>query len=188
MTSAEARRRLRDIVAARSLLKGAEIKLASGATSSFYFDMKRTAFDAEGLNLIAGLMLERLEGRRIDYVGGLEMGAVPLTAALCQASFGRRTPPLKGFFVRKQPKQHGTRRLIEGLLADETLEGRRVALLEDVTTTGDSAFKAASAARADGAVCELVLTVVDRREGAEANLAAKGLTLLPLLTRADFEV
>jgi orotate phosphoribosyltransferase len=90
--------------------------------------------------------------------------------------------------VRKQAKEHGTRRLIEGLLADETLEGARVALIEDVTTTGDSAFKAASAARADGALCELVLTVVDRREGAEANLAAKGLTLLPLLTRADFEV
>lgn len=188
MPSADARKRLRDIVADRSLLKGTDIKLASGASSSFYFDMKRTAFDAEGLNLIAGLMLEKLEGQAVDYVGGLEMGAVPLVAALCQASWGRRTPPLKGFFVRKQPKDHGTRRLIEGLLADETLRGKRVALIEDVTTTGDSAFKAVAAAREDGAICELVLTIVDRREGADANLAAKGLKLLPLLTRADFEV
>ena len=185
---ADAKRRLRDIVVERSLLKGTDIKLASGARSSFYFDMKRSTFDAEAANLIAELMLEKLSGEQVDYVGGLEMGAVPLVACLCQKSWGLRTPPLKGFFVRKQAKEHGTRRLIEGLLAEESLQGRRVALLEDVTTTGDSAFKAVEAARAEGAVCELVLTIVDRKEGAEANLAAKGLKLLPLLTRADFEV
>lgn len=188
MPEADARRRLRDVVAERSLLKGTEVRLASGARSSFYFDMKRSTFDPEGANLISELMLEKLAGREIDYVGGLEMGAVPIVACLCQASFGRRPAPLRGFFVRKQAKEHGTRRLIEGLLADETLSGKRVALIEDVTTTGDSAFKAVQAAREEGAVCELVLTIVDRKEGAEANLAAKGLKLLPLLTRADFEV
>jgi orotate phosphoribosyltransferase len=188
MPQADARRRLRDIVAERSLLKGTDIKLASGVRSSFYFDMKRSSFDPEAANLISELMLEKLEGREVDYVGGLEMGAVPLVACLCQKSWGIRPAPLRGFFVRKQAKEHGTRRLIEGLLAEESLAGRRVALIEDVTTTGDSAFKAVQAAREDGALCELVLTIVDRKEGAEANLAARGLKLLPLLTRADFEV
>lgn len=188
MPQADPRRRLRDIVAARSLLKGTDIKLVSGARSTFYFDMKRSTFDPEGANLISELMLEKLAGEAVDYVGGLEMGAVPLVACLCQKSWGLRPTPLQGFFVRKQAKEHGTRRLIEGLLAEETLEGKRVALLEDVTTTGDSAFKAVEAARAEGAICELVLTIVDRKEGAEANLAAKGLRLLPLLSRADFEV
>jgi orotate phosphoribosyltransferase len=184
----DSRRRLRDLVAERSLLKGTDIKLASGARSSFYFDMKRSSFDPEGANLISELMLEKLAGEQVDYVGGLEMGAVPLVACLCQKSWGRRPAPLRGFFVRKQAKEHGTRRLIEGLLAEESLAGRRVALIEDVTTTGDSAFKAVEAARAEGALCELVLTIVDRKEGAEANLAARGLRLIPLLTRADFEV
>lgn len=188
MADADARKRLRDIVARRSLLKGTDIKLASGARSAFYFDMKRTAFDAEAATLIADLMLAKLADETVDYVGGLEMGAVPLVACLCQRSWGRRSKPLQGFFVRKQAKEHGTRRLIEGLLADETLRGKRVVLLEDVTTTGESAFKAAQAAREEGAICDLVLTIVDRREGAEANLAAKGLRLAPLLTRADFEL
>lgn len=127
------RRRLRDIVAARSLLRGESIRLVSGATSRFYFDMKRTAFDPEAANLIAELMLALLADEAVDYVGGLEIGAVPLVAGISQKSWPAR--PVRSFFVRKQPKEHGTRRTIEGLLPDESLQGRRCAVIEDVTTS-----------------------------------------------------
>lgn len=178
------RDRLRDIVARRSLLTGQSIQLVSGATSSFYFDMKRTAFDPEAANLIGELFCDELRDRAVDYVGGLEMGAVPLVAAISLKSWPAR--PIPSFFVRKQAKEHGTRRLVEGLLPDQSLDGRRCVMVEDVTTTAGSVMKAVEAARAEGAVCDLVLTIVDREEGAAANLAKAGLTIRALLTRADF--
>jgi orotate phosphoribosyltransferase len=181
------RARLRDLIEARSLLKGEGIRLASGATSSFYVDMKRSMFHAEAANLIAELVLARLDGLDVELVGGLEMGAVPLVAGVVQKSAQTRPEaPLAGFFVRKQAKDHGTQRLIEGLAADESLAGRRVAVLEDVTTTGESALKAVAAARAEAAEVVAVVTVVDRLQGADANLAAAGLALRAVLTRDDF--
>ncbi len=177
------RERLIEIVAARSLICGREMRLVSGATSRHYFDMKPTIFDPEALNLIADLMLEAIGDAPVDLVGGLEMGAVPIAAAVCQKSFPDR--PLRGFFVRKQPKDHGTRRLVEGL-GDRDLAGLRAVIVEDVTTTGGSSMKAVQALRAEGAVVETMLTIVDREEGAEANVAKEGLRLLPLLTVSDF--
>lgn len=178
------RLRLRDIVKARSLLEG-EVKLVSGRSSSFYFDMKRSVFHPEAAGLIAELVLAALGDREVDLVGGLEMGAVPLVACVAMASRGRPVP-IEGFFVRKQPKEHGTKRLIEGLPAGMSLEGRRVAILEDVTTTGGSGLKAAEAAGAEGAIVDTIVTVVDRQEGASANLEPHGIRLVPILTVEDF--
>lgn len=182
---AGARRRLVEIIAEKSLLSGTEIKLTSGQDSSFYFDMKPTLFDPEAAGLIADLILEALRDERVDFIGGMEMGAVPIVACVAERSFPER--PLQGFFVRKQIKAHGTKRSIEGL-PEGALRGKDVVLVEDVTTTGGSVLKAVEAARAEGARVDTVVTVVDRLEGAEAGLARHDLRLISLLTATDFEI
>ncbi len=180
-----ARRRLVEIVKARSFSAGREIKLASGRTSSFYFNMKPTMLHPEGAALIGELILAQLEGLGVQYIGGLEMGAVPLATAVAVASHATRRP-IPAFFVRKLAKEHGTQSLVEGLAPGETLAGRRVAIVEDVTTTGGSAIKAVQAVRADGAIVVAVVTVVDRQEGADETFKAAGLDFRPILTLADF--
>jgi orotate phosphoribosyltransferase len=177
--------RLIAIVRDRSFSTGGETKLASGRSSSFYFNMKPTMLDPEGAHLIATLTLASLEGTEADLIGGLEMGAVPLavSAAVTSHKTGR---PLRAFFVRKQAKEHGARKLVEGLGPGETLEGKRVVILEDVTTTGGSAMKAIEAVRAEGGIVTQVVTVVDRLEGAADTFKAAGIPFRALLTAADF--
>jgi len=179
-----ARRRLIEIVKRRSFSTG-DVKLVSGRSSSFYFDMKPTMLDPEGAHLIAVLVLDALADARVDLVGGLEMGAVPLATAVAAASHSRGRP-LPAFFVRKQAKEHGARKLVEGLAPGETLRAKRVAVLEDVTTTGASASKAIEALKAEGAVIDRVITVVDRLEGAADNFKAAGIPFTAILTAADF--
>jgi orotate phosphoribosyltransferase len=181
----DARSRLIAIVKRRSFSTGGETRLVSGRSSSFYFDMKPTMLDPEGAHLIGELVLDALAGAEVDLVGGLEMGAVPLATAVAAASHGRGRP-LPAIFVRKQAKEHGARRLVEGLAPGETLAGKRVAVLEDVTTTGGSATKAIDALRAEGAVIERVITIVDRLEGAADNFKAAGIHFTPILTATDF--
>jgi orotate phosphoribosyltransferase len=179
------RARLVEIIKARSFTTGGEIKLVSGRSSSFYFNMKPTMLDPEGAQLIGSLICAALEGKKADMVGGLEMGAVPIATAVAVASCATGRP-LPAFFVRKQAKEHGTQSLVEGLPKGETLEGRRVVILEDVTTTGGSAMKAIEAVRADGAVVERVITIVDRLEGAAETFKAAGIPFEPIVTAADF--
>lgn len=184
-TASSARSRLIEIVRVRSFSTGAETKLVSGRSTNFYFNMKPSMLDAEGAHLIATLILDSLKGARVDLVGGLEMGAVPLATAVAVASHARGQP-LQAFFVRKQAKEHGARKLVEGLAPQETLQGKRVVILEDVTTTGGSSLKAIEAVRAEGAVIERVITVVDRLEGAADTFKAAGIPFEALLTAADF--
>jgi orotate phosphoribosyltransferase len=180
------RERLIAIIKARSFQSGKEVKLASGRTSTYYFNMKPTMLDAEGAHLIATLILEAIKGMRADLIGGLEMGAVPIASAVAAVSHGSGKP-INAFFVRKQVKEHGTKSLIEGLPNGDSLKGKRVVVVEDVTTTGGSALKAADAVRAEGAEVVGVVTVIDRQEGAGEVFAAAGLTLTPILTLADFK-
>jgi orotate phosphoribosyltransferase len=177
--------RLIAIVRERSFSTGAETKLASGRSSNFYFNMKPTMLDPEGAHLIATLTLGVLEGSRADLIGGLEMGAVPLAVAAAVTSHATDRP-LRAFFVRKQAKEHGARKLVEGLGPGETLEGKRVVILEDVTTTGGSSMKAIEAVRAEGGIVTQVITVVDRLEGAADTFKAAGIPFRALLTAADF--
>ena len=183
----DARERLKAIVREKSFGTGAAITLASGRTSTFYFNLKPTMLDPEGAALIAHLMLEALAEEAADFVGGLELGAVPLVACIAQASH-LASGPIPAFFVRKQAKGHGTKQRVEGLALGMSLEGRTAVVLEDVTTTGGSALEAAGAVRAAGGQVRTVLTVVDRREGAAENLSREGLTLRSLLTAHDFGV
>lgn len=178
--------RLIEIVKQRSFQEGPEIKLASGKTSTFYFNMKPTMLDSEGAHLIADLILDQLEGVDADLIGGLEMGAVPIASSVTAVAHarGRRLP---AFFVRKQAKEHGTKSLVEGLARGETMGGKRVVIVEDVTTTGGSAIKAAEAIKASGATIVRVITIVDRQDGADEAFKAAGLDFRPLLTLANFK-
>src|SRR5438132_8135220 len=179
-----ARARLADIIRTRSFGRG-EITLASGRKSDFYFNLKPTMLDPEGAALLAELSYEALKDDNLDYVGGLEMGAVPLAGALAQISW-IKGHPIAAFFVRKKPKEHGAKLAIEGLPRGETLEGKRVVIVEDVTTTGGSAMKAVESVREMGAEVVLVLTMVDREEGADDTFGAAGLPFRSLYKASEF--
>jgi orotate phosphoribosyltransferase len=161
-----------DIIQRLSFLRGSFV-LASGRTSNYFLDMKPTMLDPEGSSLLAELVLDKLQGTKVHSIGGLAMGAVPLVSqvAMLSHSTGR---PIPGFFVRKAVKDHGTRKLIDGVRKGE-LEGKRVAILEDVTTTGESAMQAIKAAQDAGANIALVLAIVDREEGAAEFFEKRGI-------------
>lgn len=183
--AAAGRQRLIAIIKDRSFQNGPEMKLASGRTSTFYFNMKPTMLHAEGANLIANLMLDRTADLTPDLVGGLEMGAVPIASAIAAVSHARGTP-VGAFFVRKQAKEHGTQSLVEGLPKGETMKGKKLVIVEDVTTTGGSALKAAAALRDEGATILRVVTIVDRQEGAADAFASAAIDFQPILTLKDF--
>jgi orotate phosphoribosyltransferase len=180
----EIRAKLFALIKARSFGRG-KIVLASGRVSDFYFDMKPTMLRPEGAAWLAELGLDALDDLAVDYIGGLEMGAVPLAAAMAQLSFlkGR---PIAAFFVRKQAKDHGAQKLVEGLDRSETLAGRNVVIIEDVTTTGESALRAVEAVKRQGANIVMVLSVVDRQEGAAENFRQAGFRFQSLFTATQF--
>jgi orotate phosphoribosyltransferase len=179
------RSRLIEVVKKRSFSTGTETKLVSGRSTTFYFNMKPTMLDPEGGHLIATLILDTLEGSDVDLIGGLEMGAVPLAVAVAVSSQIKGWP-LRAFFVRKQAKEHGAKKLIEGLAPGESVQGKRIVVLEDVTTTGGSAMKAIEALQAEGAIIDRVISVVDRLEGAAETFKAAGISFTALLTASDF--
>jgi orotate phosphoribosyltransferase len=180
----DARARLFDIIRGRSFGHG-EITLASGRKSNFYFNLKPTMLDAEGAALLAELTLDALAAERPDYVGGLEMGAVPIAGAIAQLSF-LKGKPVQAFFVRKKPKEHGAKLSIEGLAPGESLKGKRVVVVEDVTTTGGSAIKAVDAVKDAGGEVVLVYTMVDREEGAAETFKSAGVPFRSLFRAAEF--
>lgn len=182
--STSSRARLADIIRTRSFGRG-EITLASGRKSDFYFNLKPTMLDPEGAALLAELSYDALKDEKIDYIGGLEMGAVPLAGAIAQLSWMKGNP-IAAFFVRKKPKEHGARLAVEGLTRNESLKGKRIVIVEDVTTTGGSAIKAIEAVKDAGGDVVMVLTMVDREEGASENFKEAGLTLRALYTATEF--
>ena len=184
MSKSASRARLAEIIRKRSFGRG-EVTLASGRKSNFYFNLKPTMLDPEGATLLADLTYEAVKDDGLDYVGGLEMGAVPLAGAVAQLSW-IKGHPIAAFFVRKKPKEHGARLAVEGLAKSESLEGKRVAIIEDVTTTGDSALKAVEAVRDAGAQIALILTMVDREEGAAETFAKAGLPFRWLYRASEF--
>lgn len=184
MSISASRARLAKIIAARSFGRG-EITLASGRKSDFYFNLKPTMCDPEGATLLAELTYDALKDDEIDYIGGLEMGAVPLAGAIAQLSW-IKGHPIAAFFVRKKPKEHGAKLAIEGLAKGETLAGKRVVIVEDVTTTGGSALKAVESVREAGAEIVLVFTMVDRNEGADAAFKDAGVAFRSLYKADEF--
>jgi orotate phosphoribosyltransferase len=157
------RKKVFDIVKRLSFSRGSFV-LVSGRTSNYYLDMKPTMLNPEGASLLAELVLNKLEGVKVHYIGGLAMGAAPLLSQIAMLSYSKGRP-IPGFFVRKAVKDHGTMKRIEGVKQSD-LKGMSVVILDDVTTTGDSAMQAVAAAQDAGAKVELVLSIVDREEGA----------------------
>jgi orotate phosphoribosyltransferase len=158
------------LLAQRSVRRG-RFTLASGRESSYYVDARLTTMSPEGLAVIGPLALHmiRESGWKADAVGGLTLGADPIAYSIALASVS--APPLvRAFTVRKEAKQHGTGRLIEGPM----LEGDHVVVIEDVITTGGSAQRAAEAVRAAGATVSGILAVVDRDEGGRGILESQG--------------
>ena len=182
------KKRLKMIIQEKSLSTGTDVQLASGRSSSFYFNMKPTMMDPEGIMLISEMMLDVIgKTCEADYVGGLEMGAVPLVTAVAQTSF-EYPRQLPAFFVRKAAKAHGTKKLVEGLAPGETLEGKTVVIVEDVCTTGESALQAVRLVEGQGAKVALVLTVVDREEGASETYLKAGITFKSLIRASEFSL
>jgi len=166
------RKRAFDIIKRLSFRRGTFV-LSSGRTSNYYLDMKPTMLDPEGSSLLAELVLIQLRDLEVQSIGGIAIGAVPLVSqvAMLSHSTGR---PLPGFFVRKAVKDHGTQKLIDAVKEGD-LAGRSVVVVEDVTTTGESAMQAIKAAQDAGANVALVLSLVDREEGAAEFFAERGL-------------
>src|SRR5438128_3102754 len=178
---AEQKERLLDIIKRQSLLtKGGPFKLASGAMSDYYLDLKRTMFDPHGAALIGEIINSMLaEDRDVDAIGGLELGAVPIVAAVSALSAHAR--PIKSFVVRKENKGHGTDKRIDGNFTPNTT----VVLIEDVTTRGGSVMQAVRAVRQKGATVKRIITIVDRLEGAAENLKKEGIALEAIFTARD---
>jgi orotate phosphoribosyltransferase len=165
------------LLAERSARRG-NFTLASGRQSTLYIDARLTTMSPEGLALIGPTALDALgqSGWDVSAVGGLTLGADPVSYAIAYASAGT-TRPLRAFTVRKEAKAHGTGRLIEGPFNS----GDRVAVIEDVITTGGSAIRAVESIRAAGGVVAGVLALVDREEGGREALEAEGLEVISLV-------
>ncbi|HEX8849163.1 MAG TPA: orotate phosphoribosyltransferase [Gemmatimonadaceae bacterium] len=172
---------LHRMLAERSARRG-QFTLASGRTSSFYVDARLTTMSPDGLALIGPLALAEIgaAGWRPDSVGGLTLGADPISYAIAYASAA--TPRLvRAFTVRKEAKAHGTGKLVEGPFR----EGDAVVLIEDVITTGGSALKAAAAITAAGGRILGVLALVDREEGGREAIEAAGYSVRALARAAE---
>lgn len=163
-----------------------DFTLASGKKSSFYVDLKVTTLHPEGAHLIGRCAVElvKREGLKIEGVGGLTLGADPLATAVSLASreTGHAWP---AYIVRKEPKDHGTARYIEG--TENLRPGAKLLVLEDVVTTGGSSLKAIERLREAGYDPVAVLTVVDRAQGGADAFAKVGVKFFALATLAEIQ-
>ena len=175
------KRRLARLLVEKSYREG-DFVLASGRRSDYYFDCRVTALHAEGSWLIGTLFNHMLSEMDIKGVGGMTMGADPLVAATTVISH-EQGRPLHGLLVRKEAKGHGTGQFVEGLGNFST--GDRVAMLEDVVTTGGSLLKACDRIRDAGLSIVAVCAILDREEGGREKLREAGYDLLALFTRAE---
>ena len=183
MTSTvDARARLLELLRVRSFARK-RVVLASGRESDFFVDCKQTVLSAEGHALVGELLFDAIGPFRPAAVAGVELGGCPLASAVALTSH-LRGAPVDAVYVRKDAKDHGSRREIEG---DVHLpRGARVALVEDVVTTGGSTLKAAEKLRAAGYEVAGVAALVDRLEGGREAIEAAGLPLVAIYTRRDF--
>jgi orotate phosphoribosyltransferase len=169
----------------RDALKRGTFTLASGRTSHYYVDGRKLTLSAEGAAVIgAGVLALLAEEFEVDAVGGLTMGADPIVGATLALASAAGLSHLRGFLVRKEPKGHGTGKLVEGPLEP----GSTVAIVDDVATTGGSSLQAVEAVQAMGCKVAVVIAVLDRLEGAAAAFAARGLPFRALLTIRDLGV
>jgi orotate phosphoribosyltransferase len=177
----ESRRRLLELFKARAFSFG-NFTLASGKTSKYYINSKKALFHSEAVALLGEAIWDRTKDLNIQAIGGLEVGAIPLaTAAVLH--YHREGRSLEGFFVRKEAKGHGSRERLEGVVP----AGARVAMVDDVLTTGGSVLQAITEVESAGATVVTVVCIVDRLEGARELLAPK-YRYQPIFTIRDFGI
>ena len=174
--------RLIELVHEKALQRG-EFVLASGKKANFYLDCRKLTFSSEGINEIAEGMLKCIGDDMPDAVGGMELGAVPITAAIV-ARAGQLGHPLQGFVVRKKAKDHGTGNLIDGPVEP----AQRAIIVEDVLTTGGSCLRAIEQAREFGLCVDRAIAIIDRLEGARERFEAIDVQLDTLLTLDDLDI
>jgi orotate phosphoribosyltransferase len=151
---------LKKLLKETGAVKTGEFTLSSGKKSNFYVDCRKVTLHPKGAKLIGKIIIDKIKGLKVDAIGGLTLGADPITSAV--VTIGE----IPGFIVRKKAKEHGTQQRIEGLIK----KGWNVVIVEDVATTGASALQAIEAAEAVGAKVIKVISVVDREEGAAEAL------------------
>lgn len=173
---AGAKERLAELVRELAVIHGT-VTLSSGKEADYYVDLRRATLHHEASRLIGALLRELTSDLDFDAVGGLTLGADPVATAIMHAP-GR---PIDAFVVRKEAKKHGMQRRIEG----PSIAGKKVLVVEDTTTTGNSPLTAVEACRAEGAEVVAVATVVDRATGAEQVLADASLEYRYLLGLDD---
>lgn len=184
MLQGSPRERLRELILSDAVIRG-RVVLSSGREADYYIDLRRVTLHHEGAPIVGHVMLEQLATAgfgpgKIDAVGGLTLGADPIAAALLHAAAARGRA-IDAFVVRKEVKDHGMQRRIEG----PDVEGKRVVVVEDTSTTGESALTAVTALREAGATVMAVAVIVDRDTGAREAIEAQGLPYLSIFRRAE---
>lgn len=170
------KQRLAELVKELAVVHG-KVTLSSGKEADYYVDLRRATLHHEASPLIGTLIRELTDDLEFDAVGGLTLGADPVATAVMHAE-GR---PIDAFVVRKEAKKHGMQRRIEG----PSIKSKKVLVVEDTTTTGNSPLTAVEACREEGAEVVAVATVVDRATGADAVLREAGLEYRYLLGLED---
>ena len=176
------RQRLIELVHQNALQFG-DFTLASGKKASYYLDCRKLTLDSEAANVIGEGILEALEPDMPDAVGGMAIGADPITAAVIALSW-QQGKPLKGFIVRKEAKLHGTGQQVEGPVES----GQRAVMMEDVITTGGSSLRAIEHAREFGLVVDRIISIVDRGDDSAAIFEKVGVKFHSLLHVSDLGV
>jgi len=173
------REKLKNLILEKAVKRG-DFTLTSGQKSTYYINGKLIALDSEGLALMAEFFLAEIEKEDIEAVGGMVIGADPIVGAILATAHSKGIK-LDGFLVRKEPKGHGTRSQIEGPVK----EGAKVAIIEDVSTTGGSSKKAIDALAGLGCKIVKVITLVDRQQGAAENFAQWGYKFSSIFTKEE---
>lgn len=164
----------------RPVVQRGTFTLAGGRTSNYYIDGRLVTLSARGALLIGRVLLPMLRERRAQAVGGLTMGADPIAAAVAAES-ARDGEPIDAFLVRKEAKGHGTGRRVEG----PAIRGRRVAVVDDVLTSGGSLVQAIAVSREEGAEVVGAWVLVDRAEGGRAAVEKTGVPLTAVFTISE---
>lgn len=187
MTPDLLRSTLRDLLLKKSVMRG-DFTLASGAKSDLYVDCRLTTLDAQGGALVGRVLLpilreaEKQLDVKIASVGGLTMGADPVALSVAVASHqADPASAVHAFSVRKEAKQHGRKKLVEGNFKN----GDVVAVVDDVITTGGSTLKAIDQIEAEGGRVAFALVLLDREEGGRANIEARGVKVFSAFTRSQ---
>ncbi len=176
------KRRLAEIILEKSFQyrDNPPFTLASGKTSNYYFNCKTTTMDPEGMYLIGNILFDMLGDADISAAGGLTLGADPIANALSLISYQKKKP-IKSFVVRKDVKDHGTKKAVEG----NVTTGERVVIIDDVITTGGSTIAAIEIAREAGLVIDRVIALIDREEGGRENIKKYIDRVDAVLTRSE---